>query len=453
MSTNGKHGVTVTGVEVENFRRIRLARVELIPGKGLVRITGRNGSGKTSLLDSLKAALGGAGEILPESIHDASEDGTGQIRIRLSNDFTVTRRFTEAAPKGYLTVESEDGGRYGQAKLAEWLGPLSFDPLAFFQLRPDRQREILLSLGDDPELASKIDELRARREELYQKRTPWISQKRRARQIEKPGGERPDPVDTSAEMQRMGELQAAERERQDAFRKVHEQERELERMKAQRDETRQKIEELRAQLARLEDAFAKQEHRVRDAGRELNVLRDEANELPDPSAEMEQVRARINEADRIRDALEPWRRWDEAQAELEEAEVAIDDLTSAMDELEREEAELIANAGIPIEAIGFTDEGEPLLNDRPLEVASGAERIQMAVRVALAANPDLRICLVDEANDIDLEGLEELDRLAEEHGFQVWAARIGLEGPGEVVVDDGEAWDRDAPREEPEAVA
>jgi len=42
-------------------------------------------------------------------------------------------------------------------------------------------------------------------------------------------------------------------------------------------------------------------------------------------------------------------------------------------------------------------------------------------------------------NDIDLDGLEELDRLAKAHGMQVWAARIGLEGPGEIVVEDGEA--------------
>ncbi len=37
------------------------------------------------------------------------------------------------------------------------------------------------------------------------------------------------------------------------------------------------------------------------------------------------------------------------------------------------------------------------------------------------------------------EALEALRALAEEHDFQIWACRIGIEGPGEVVIEDGEA--------------
>jgi len=68
-----------------------------------------------------------------------------------------------------------------------------------------------------------------------------------------------------------------------------------------------------------------------------------------------------------------------------------------------------------------------------------AGKFQMAVDVAIAANPDLRVCLVDEANDMDLETLDALRQRAEEHGFQVWCCRIGIEGAGEIVVEDGEA--------------
>ena len=101
---------------------------------------------------------------------------------------------------------------------------------------------------------------------------------------------------------------------------------------------------------------------------------------------------------------------------------------------------MIAAAGIPVPGLTFDPEtAEPQLNGFPLALASGGERIRMAVAVALAVDPELRVCLVDEANDLDLEALEELDRLATEHGFQVFACRIGLEGAGEIVVDDGEA--------------
>lgn len=55
----------------------------------------------------------------------------------------------------------------------------------------------------------------------------------------------------------------------------------------------------------------------------------------------------------------------------------------------------------------------------------------------------MRVCLLDEANNLDLPSMERLDELAKKHRFQIWAVRIGIEGPGEVVVEDGEAWTRE----------
>lgn len=158
----------------------------------------------------------------------------------------------------------------------------------------------------------------------------------------------------------------------------------------------------------------------------------------------ETVHAGADEADQVAAALEPWKAADRARAEAEEATKRVEAITAEMNGLDAQEKELLASAGLPVDGLSFTADGSPLLNGRPLEVASGAERIRLAVAVALAAHPALRICLVDEANDIDLDGLAELDRLAQEHGFQVWAARLGIEGPGEIVVEDGKARARDA---------
>lgn len=432
-----RKGITVTSVEGESFRRLRFARAELVPGKGLVRVTGKNGSGKTTFLRMIREALGGAGEVLPESVHEGSEDGTGEIRLTLSNGFSVRRRYTESNPKGYLTVEGPDGGKHGQAKLTEWVGPLSFDVLTLFGLPPERQRDVLLASGADPELPGKLDALRQKRRELYDERTPWISQQRRARQVPKPDGDRPEPIDVSAELKRMGELQKAERERGDAAREV----------RTTRDQigsVEGRIEALTEQIAKLMEERDRLADRKKRMASYLKECEEALAGLPDPSGEMEEVRERIDQADRIHAALRPWEQWDQAQEELDEAEMERYRLTAEMEALAEKEAELIREAGIPVEGIGFADDGDPLLHGRPLEVASGAEKIQMAVAVAMAANPDLRICLLDEANDIDLEGLEELDRLAKEHDFQIFAARLGLEGPGEIVIEDGVALDRDA---------
>lgn len=439
-------GITVVGLEVRGFRRIKVAHVKLVPQVGLVRVTGKNRQGKTSLLNSIKAALGGAGEVGPEAVNDASGEGTGSITLELSNDFTVRRTFTEANPKGYLTVIGPDGGKHAQGKLDEWLGPLSFDPLAFFDLDARRQREILLSLGSDPDLAKKLDGVRRLRAAKYEERTPWISTKRRAAQTKAPAGERPQPVDVSAEMARLGELQVQDRARGDAALKVREayaaEQKAAEFVVTARDQ----IEDLERRLAKARAALTDRERAREDALAAIAAAQETHAALPDPTEEMAAVRARLSAANETDRALEPWRAFDRAQAELEEATAAERALTAEMDALEQEERSLIAGAGIPVEGLTFGADGAPLLGGRSLAVASGAEKIAMAVAVALAANPTIRVALVDEANDLDLEALQALDELARAQGFQVWACRLGLEAAGEVLVVDGEAWDRDAER-------
>lgn len=452
-STNGKaEGIHVVGVEVSNLHRIRMAKVTLAPGGRVVKVSGANGSGKSSLLNAIKSALGGAGEVLPAAINDAAEDGKGHVRLQLTNGFTVERRFTESAPKGYLTITGPDGGKHGQAKLGEWLGSLNFDPLALFALPPARQREILLSAGSNPTLASQLDGTKTAYKALYDERTQWISQQRKARGVAKPEGERPEPVDTSAEMAKLRELQAEQRRQQDQHRALVDLQASVVRSEEHCEEAAEEVARLEEELAAAREALAREE-KERDSLIAQQSKAEEAyhgQKSVDP--DIEAVHERIAAADQVNASLEPWKAWERAQAELAEATAKVDEFTADMDRLKAHERKLIAEAGIPVPGLSFDPEtGEPLLNERPLSVASGAERIRMAVAVAVAVNPQLRICLVDEANDLDLDALEELGRLAKEHDFMVWACRIGIEGPGEIEVQDGEALSVDAP--EPAEVA
>lgn len=433
-------GIHVVGVEVANFHRLKVAEVRIDAGGRFVKVSGANGAGKTSLLRAIRAALGGAGEVLDHALNDEADEPKGEIRVELTNGFTIERRFTESAPKGYLTVTGPDGGKHGQGKLNGWLGSLSFDPLAYFDLKPERQRQVLLNLGGDPTLSDQLDEIRAQHRIAYEARTPWIAEQRRARSVTKPDGDRPDPVDVSGEMAKLRELQAAERERQDAFRAARAAGDQAERDQAEYQEADARVAELERLLEEAKAHAVETAEVARASDTRARKATVAADALPDPSDAINGVQDRIAAADATNAALEPWRGWERAQEDLEKANAEVEGRTAALEDLRQTERRLIAEAGIPVPGLTFDPEsGEPLLNERPLAVASGAERIRMAVNVAQAANSELRICLVDEANDLDLEQLKELDRLAREYGFQVWGCRIGLEGAGEIVVEDGEA--------------
>lgn len=409
--------IRIVGVDVSNFIRLRVAEVRVDPDAGLVRVTGPNRAGKTSLLRAIQGTLAGAKAVVSDPIFHEGE-GESYTRLVLSNGWAVERRFSPSSPKGHLAVVSPDGGKYGQTKLDEWLGPHSFDPLAFFSLDEKRRRDTLLSLSRDPELADKLLRLKGEREDLYEERTPWIQQQRKAKATRKPEGEPPEPVDISAELVRLSNLQAEQQRRAHLGDVI------------QRGED--KLREIDIQMAEL----VRQRGLVCEA---LDAKRHELMELPDRSEAIEAVQAYIADANKVQQDMEPWREYERAQRDLAEADAQYAELTTAIESIDAQKVQLLADAGIPVPGVTFNDDGEPLLNGHPLEQASGRERIEVAVAIAMAANPRLRVCLIDEANDLDLEGLERLDALARAHGFQVWAVRIGLEGAGEVVVEDGEA--------------
>ncbi len=469
MTTKGIH---ITAFEISNLYRITFARVEWVPGVGFVRITGDNGDGKTSTLRALMAGFGGASEVISEAIlNDDAPDGEGYVKIELDNGFTIRRDVTEENPKGRLVVVGPDGGKHGQARLNGWMGEHhDFDVLAFFGLKPARQTQILLGLGKDPDLAKKLAGKKATFDALYSERTPFIAEQRRARAVKKPEGEMPDAVDVSAEMERLGVLQAAQRERDDLGREVDGFRAKLAANKAGQSEASEAtaahavennaaMESLKAELARVEeriDTFQKQmasdvrrhegdlaylvsaHNTLLAAGKKVKATHEA---LTDPTEEIDAVKVRLSEAAEVNEQLEPWKRWERAAEELKAAEDEIGDLEAEMETIEADKRALIANADIPVEGLSFNEKAEPLLNGKVLAVASGAERIRMSVAVAIAADPELRVCLVDEANDLGLKAMKALDDEAKKHDFQIFGGRLGLEGPGEIIVSDGRAWD------------
>ncbi len=463
MST--EQGIHIVGMEIRNMYRIRFARVKFIPGVGFVRVTGDNGEGKTSVIRAAMACFGGAGEVLPAALNDETDGEPGYAVMELSNGYTVRRDITEANPKGMLRVMGPDGGKHGQKKLNGWLGDHhDFDVLAFFGLKAPRQREILLGLGKDPDLASKLAAKRGEHDNLYEERTPFIAEQRRARAVPKPDGERPAQVDVSVEMEKLRELQAAKARRHEVGVELGGFREKLTANKARMTEitetelrlvakTKENIKVLLDQIAVLNEAQGRDTSAYEEERDKLTTRRTELmtagkdvkatfEAMADVSEDIDAATAHISEADVVNERIAPWKLWDTAAGDFDTATAKYDELTAKMKDIKAVETKLIAEAGIPVEGISFSENAEPLLNGRPLAVASGAERIRMSVAVAIAEDPELRVCLIDEANDLGLKAMEELDSQATEHDFQIIGCRLGIEGPGEIIVNDGLAWSK-----------
>ena len=79
--------VQISALEVENTKRVKAVRIDCA-GKNLVVIGGRNGQGKTSVLDAIAYALG-SNYMKPSN---ATRDGSlvpPEIKITMSNGYPI----------------------------------------------------------------------------------------------------------------------------------------------------------------------------------------------------------------------------------------------------------------------------------------------------------------------------------------------------------------------------
>ncbi len=154
---------TVVRLEVDSYKRMRAAHVIPSP-TGLVPVRGRNAQGKSSLIESMMAALCGR---TGKSDLPITEGAHGAEVVVDLGDIIVTRKWTRDSggrAKTALVVADAKTGRKkaGPQAVLDALTGRFADPVAFLALSPmDQVKTVLGVLGLDDELASFEEDAKA----------------------------------------------------------------------------------------------------------------------------------------------------------------------------------------------------------------------------------------------------------------------------------------------------
>lgn len=393
-------------IRLQSTNYKRLKAVEITPDKdgNLVIVAGKNGQGKSSVLDSITAALGGVNaKTTPKPIRD----GEDRAEIVLeTEDLVVTRRFTPSGST--LKVTSPDGATYpkAQARLDDLLGKLSLDPLAFTQLS---DREQLATLLDLVELPFDPAELDAQRKAVFERRTEVNRQVKDAEARVKgfTVTEKVEPVSVADLLTEYRAEQAVAEKQEADLRRA--------------DEVAEQIGELEQRLA------------------ELRATRDElANTISGHrDLHLDRIQGQIDNAEQINAQAREFKAYEEARDRLEGAQHDAEKLTFELARIDKTKAEGLAAARFPIPGLGF-EGGGVSYQGVPFKQASSAEQLRVSLAMAIALNPSLRVIRIADGSLLDADNLALIESMAREHDFQVWIEMVDDSGERGIVIEDGE---------------
>jgi DNA repair exonuclease SbcCD ATPase subunit len=428
----------------ENYKRLRV--VEIKPDGPVVQITGRNGQGKSSVLDAIWAALAGKRGFAERPVRRGTDKARLQLKLGTDKGDLLVTRVIGANGTSSLTVEDRTG-KLGEPQkvLDALLGELTFDPMAFMAMTPKEQVEVLRRVV---KMDVDIDELNALNAADYAARTEINRDVKRLEMevaaiavVQDLPNER---IDEEAIMQRLNSASAINQKAAEVDRARQRLEGQVAEAVAHVATAQRAIEDRFAEVLRLKAQLQVAEEAVEQAKKnaircdELSVqVKERYAAAPvGEYVDVSQLTQELQQAQITNREIDKAKRRADVERQLEAEKRKALELTRAMEGREERKRKALTTAKMPIDGIVF-DDREVLYKGLPLKQEGEAKQMEISTAIGMALNPKLRILRIPHGEALDPEGIEVLTRIATENDFQIWMARVDVSGAVGIVMEDG----------------
>lgn len=417
-------GMHIINLRAENIKR--LSAVEIRPSGNIVEITGRNGQGKTSILDAIYWALAGQKQIQDKPVRAGSE--TGSVTLDLG-DYVVTRKFRVRDDGEFttsLTVANKDGAKYSdpQKLLNDFVGDLTFDPLEFSRMKQKDQVVALRALVSGYDFADADEKNQKDFNDRTEVNRTVRDLQARLEAIEIPEGTPDQRVDIAALMDDLQASLAAN----ESVRAIASRMESFNSAIAVLEETNARR---RDEIERLETEISKNELGIK----EYRTMIDGLGQIPS-EVSTDGIRQRIAECEATNRNVDLKAQRQKLQTDLKAASDASAALTASIDARKAAAAKAVRDADLPVDGLELTEDGV-LLNGAPFNQASDAEQLRVSVAVAGAMNPRLRVLRVRDGSLLDGDSMAALAAYAETKDLQIWIETVQSGRESAVVIEDG----------------
>ena len=408
--------VKINKLEIENVKRVKAVQIEPT-ADGLTVVGGKNGQGKTSVLDSIAWALGG-NSYKPSNPHREGSVVAPMIRIQLDNGLIVERK----GDNGTLKVIDPSGKKAGQNLLNSFVEQFAINLPKFMEMNSKDKTKALLNTVDG--LGEKIYQLEQEELELYNKRRT-VGQIRD--QKKHYAEEQPFYKEVGNEIVSASELI---KQQQEILARNGENQRKrdnLENLTAKQTLAINKKAELERQLLEINNELETLETDIETANKDVVDLIDESTE------ELEQSIENIEEINRKVRANQ-----DREKAEMDAEHYALEykDLSDEIDALRQQKLDLLNGANLPLEGLSV-DNGVITYKGQPWDNMSGSEQLIVATAIVRKINPQCEFVLVDKLEQMDLETLLDFANWLKDNKLQAIATRVSTGEECQIIIEDG----------------
>lgn len=429
-------------LKAENIKKLKA--IEIKPSGNTIIISGKNAHGKSSVLDSIWLAVGGAEAMneTPKVIREGETSAMVQLDL---GELTVTRKWT-ANDKSYLTVENKDGATFKspQAILDKLIGSLSFDPLAFTHMDDRKQRETLLGMVKiDIDLAKWEVERKAKYEErtLINKRLSEL--KGQLAGIPDTAPDVPDEeISISSVMDEMESARAQKEQNNLKRLEFLHRETNIDNLEMNRDsliadidDQEQRIEAMVADLKNMKSRKANIDDEIIEELKVFNSLSHKVKNLIDP--DMSIFTEKAKQIEDINRAVREKQKRRKIELEIPLAEEVSRGYSENLDILESKKSLAIQCAKFPIDGLAFDDTGVTYF-DIPFSQCSTAERLRVSLAMAMAMNPKLKVLRIMDGSLLDSQNMAVIQEMVAANDYQCWIERISENAGCGIYIEDGE---------------
>lgn len=405
----------INTLEFENVKRIKAVKMEPIKN-GLTIIGGKNGQGKTSVLDAIAWTLGGA-KYRPSDAQRSGSVIPPVLKITLDNGIIVER----SGQNSTLKVIDPEGNKGGQTLLDAFISQFALDLPKFMNSSSKEKADTLLQIIGVGETLIKLE---LEESTIYNQRHAigQIAKQKAAFAQEMPKySDVPEiPINASELILQQQEILARNGEN----RKKRENAAMLKDSLVLIDERIQAVTDtlnkLLAEKAQLEKGLEIAEKSIED-------LVDES------TAEIEESIRNIEEINvKVRANLDR----EKAEEDAKAIKNQYGELTAKLESVRKAKSDLLNSADLPLPGLSVKD-GELTYNGYKWDNMSASEQLKVSVAIVRKLNPECQFVLIDKLEQMDIDTLNEFGAWLEEEGLQAIATRVSSGDECAVIIEDG----------------